>query len=102
IEMIRALPCGRLAHLQATIMTVCGANIVLALIIGLGLYALNIPSIDLNGSLLYGSTLGIAGIFFTAITAIFAQVSENSRGTIGLSFSILGLAYLIRAIGDAG
>ena len=46
--------------------------------------------------------LGATGIFFAAVTAVFAQLSENSRGTIGLSFTVLGFAYLIRAIGDAG
>jgi len=102
VEMIRALPSGRLAHLHATMITVCSANIVLAALIAIGLYGLNIDSIDLNGSLLYGSALGVTGIFFTAITAIFAQISESNRGTIGLSFAILGIAYLIRAIGDAG
>ena len=30
------------------------------------------------------------------------KLSESSRGTIGLSFAVLGVAYLIRAIGDAG
>ena len=55
---------------------------------------------DLDGSLLYGAALGATGIFFTAVTAIFAQLSENSRGTIGLSFAVLGISYLIRAIGD--
>src|SRR5690625_6665954 len=57
---------------------------------------------DLKGSLLYGAVLGATGIFFTAITALFAQLSENARGTIGLSFAALGVAYLIRGIGDAG
>ncbi len=36
------------------------------------------------------------------MTAVFAQLSENVRGTIGLSFAVLGISYLIRAIGDAG
>src|SRR5699024_6984141 len=70
--------------------------------VGFSLYALQIDSMDLQGSLLYGTALGVIGIFFTAITALFAQLSESSRGTIGLSFSVLGIAYLIRAIGDAG
>lgn len=102
IEMIRSLPTGRLSTLNAAIAVICGTNIMLAIIIGLGLSILNIESMDLQGSLLYGAALGATGIFFTALTAVFAQLSESSRGTIGFSFATLGVAYLIRAIGDVG
>ena len=84
IEMIRSLPTGRLATLHAAIVVVCGTNLLLALIIGFGLSFLKIASMDLEGSLLYGAALGATGIFFAALTAVFAQLSESSRGTIGL------------------
>lgn len=100
IEMIRSLPVGRLSNLNATIYVLLGTNILLAFIVGFGLYALSIETLDLEGSLLYGAALGAIGIFFTGISALFAQLSENSRGAIGFSFATLGIAYLIRAIGD--
>lgn len=102
IEMIRSLPTGRLSNLSATMLVSLMTNVLLACVIGFGLAALRIESIDLEGSLLYGAALGATGLFFTAITAVFAQLSESSRGTIGLSFTVLGVTYLIRAIGDAG
>ena len=102
IELIRSLPTGRLSNLNATLLVMLGVNVLLSLLIGFGLYSLQIESMDLEGSLLYGAALGAIGLFFTAITAVFAQISENSRGTIGLSFTVLGVAYLIRAVGDAG
>ncbi|KHF38166.1 ABC transporter permease [Halalkalibacter okhensis] len=100
IELIRSLPVGRLSNLGATVLVISSLNIILAIIIGLGLYSLKIESMSFEGSLLYGAALGATGIFFTAVTALFAQLSENSRGTIGFSFAILGVSYLIRAIGD--
>ncbi|MDO7785917.1 ABC transporter permease [Desulforamulus aquiferis] len=100
IEMILALPAGRLSNLSAATGVLIGTNLLLALLVGLGLYALAIESMDLAGSLLYGAALGATGIFFAAVTALFAQLSGNSRGTLGFSFMILGLSYLIRAIGD--
>lgn len=100
IEMIRSLPVGRLSNLNATLLVYTMTNIVLALIIGLGLYVLNIESMDLEGSLLYGATLGATGIFFAGVTAFFGQVSESSRGTIGFSIAILLIAYIVRGIGD--
>jgi len=100
IELIRSLPVGRLSNLSATVLVLVGTNVLLAILIGFGLYTLRIESMDLNGSLLYGAALGATGIFFTSTTIVFAQLAENSRGTIGLSFAVLGVSYLIRAIGD--
>src|SRR5690606_38458527 len=64
IELVRSLPVGRLSNLHATIIVYVVTFILLALIIGLGLFALNIESMDLEGSLLYGAVLGATGIFF--------------------------------------
>ncbi|UMZ74379.1 ABC transporter permease [Natranaerofaba carboxydovora] len=100
IEMVRSLPVGRLSNIIGTTLVSFGTNIILALIVGFGLFALSIESMDLMGSILYGAVLGVTGIFFTALTSLFAQISSNSRGTIGLSLAFLGLAYFIRAIGD--
>ncbi|MGG0718168.1 ABC transporter permease [Robertmurraya massiliosenegalensis] len=100
IEMIRSLPSGRLSYLNATLIVTSGAFIVLALCIGFGLYGLGIDSLDLEGSLLYGATLGGTGLVFAGVTAVFAQLSESSRGTIGWSIGLLIFAYLFRAITD--
>ncbi len=100
IEMIRSLPAGRLSNLSAITFVSFVANVLLALIVGFGMYALGIETMDLNGSLLYGAVLGVTGIIFTALTALFAQLAEGSRGAAGYSFAFLGIAYLVRAIGD--
>ncbi len=100
MELIRSLPVGRLSSLHATVVVGFGTNIVLALLVGIGLSALGIASMDLEGSLLYGAAFGAAGMFFTSVTAIAAQLSANARGTIGLSITVLLLAYLVRAVGD--
>lgn len=102
IEMIRSLPTGRLSNLASTVLVVSGVNILFAVLIGFGLFWMGIESMDLEGSLLYGAALGATGIFFTAVTAIFAQLSENARGTIGFAFTVLGVSYLVRAVGDVG
>ncbi|RXJ00245.1 ABC transporter permease [Anaerobacillus alkaliphilus] len=100
IELVRSLPVGRLSNLTATVIVLFSVNLLLAILVGFGLFALGIESLDLNGSLLYGAGLGATGMFFTAVTALFAQASGNTRGTIGFSFAILLVAYLLRAIGD--
>jgi len=102
LEVIKSLPVGRASDLLATMLICIKINLVLALITGFGLYFLNIESMDLAGSLLYGASLGISGILFGGIAALFAQIASTSRGAIGYSVVFLGVMYMIRAIGDVG
>lgn len=102
IELILSFPTGRLANLQATVVVGFGINVLLAVFLSFGLAVLQIESMDLSGSLVFGAAIGATGIIFTAITAIFAQLSENARGATGYALLVLGLAYLVRAIGDVG
>lgn len=102
IEMIRSLPVGSLSTLTATFLIIIITNIILSLLIGLGLYSLGYQSMDLVGSMLYGASLGAIGIFFAALTGLFAQLTTNARATIGYSFSFLIISYIVRGIGDVG
>lgn len=101
-ELIQALPTGRFSSLLATFSLSFIINIALAVIIGIGLSSLQIESLHVSGSFLYGAVLGTTGILFAAITAIFAQLFASSRSANGFSFTTLGYCYLIRAVGDAG
>jgi ABC-2 type transport system permease protein len=100
IELILSLPTGRLANITSAIIVLLGVNVLLFVLTGLGLVGLGVESIDLEGSLLYGAAIGVTGIFFTALTAVFSQVSNNTRGTMGLSFTVMIILYLVRAVGD--
>jgi ABC-2 type transport system permease protein len=101
-EVIRSLPVGRLSYLSAAIIVMIITDMVLAVLTGMGLTALDSQSYSLQSSFLYGAILGVTGLIFAAIAAVFAQLSQTSRGTIGYSFAILILSYIVRAIGDAG
>ncbi|MBI9011723.1 MAG: ABC transporter permease [Clostridiales bacterium] len=100
LEVIRALPVGKSTVLISTLIVYAVVNILMGLLIGIGLSLVGVDSMDFNGSLLYGASLSMTGIYFAGITGIFAQLSQSSRGTLGYSFSFLGLMYLLRAIGD--
>ncbi|KON88160.1 ABC transporter permease [Sporosarcina globispora] len=100
LELLRSLPVGRLSYLNAALLVVTAACVGLALLNGIGLYSLGIESMDLEGSLLYGAALGATGLFFAGVTAVFAQLSESSRGAIGYSIAVLLISYLFRAITD--
>lgn len=102
IEMIRSLPVGRLANSAATFFVLVITNLLLALLMGAGLGLLGLEGMDGLGSLLYGATLGVTGVFFAAATIFLAQLAETSRGALGFSFALMGLSYLVRGVGDLG
>ncbi|MCL2703813.1 MAG: ABC transporter permease [Defluviitaleaceae bacterium] len=100
MEVIRSLPVGRLANLNAVMITAVIVNAVLAVLTGLGMAALGIESISFGGSMLFGAALGTGGLFAAVVAALFSQLSSTSRGAVGYSTIVLGLLYLLRGIGD--
>lgn len=101
-EVIRSLPVGRLSYLSAAILVMVISDTALAVLTGMGLHLLDGANYDMASSFLYGAILGTTGFIFAAVSALFAQLSQTSRGTTGFSFAVLILAYIVRAIGDAG
>jgi ABC-2 type transport system permease protein len=101
-EVIRSLPVGRLSTVHAAMLTALIINTILAVSAGIGLAATGTESMNFAGSMLYGAALGVCGIVFAAITAIFCQLSASSSGAYGLSFLVLGGSYMLRAAGDVG
>jgi len=100
LELLRSMPTGRQSQLAAVSLAMLIAFVLLALGLVFGIEAMQAQGTSLAGSLLYGAALGVIGLFFTGLTACFAQLSSTSRGTIGLSFGALIFFYLLRAIGD--
>jgi len=100
VEVVRSLPTGRLANLNATMISAVIINLILGLLTGLGLAVLGIDTMDFAGSMIYGAATAAIGIVFASITAVFSQLSSNSGGATGISFASIGLFYMIRAAGD--
>ena len=96
-EMIGAGIVGRHASLTAALIVAVGANVVFALLGALTLIANDLPA---GSSVLAGASLGFVGIAFGAIAAVTAQVSETARGANGMAAAAIGVAFLLRAVGD--
>ena len=99
-EVVRSLPVGRLANLNAAMITAFIVNGVLGLLMGLGLAATGVANMGFTGSMLFGAVTCAAGLVFAALTALFCQLSASKSGATGLSFLVLGGFYMIRAAGD--
>ena len=100
IELIQSLPVGRLSHTLASVIVIVVMNVVLALLIGVGLALVPEPSITVIGSMTFGFSIGATGILMASIVLIVAQLFENNRTVMSVSFMVLGVMYLLRGIGD--
>ena len=98
LELVGAGAVGRLAALTSGLLTALLANLVVALLVAVGLA---VPGLPWGDSLAFGLGMAAAGCAFAAITALAAQVAGSRRTAIGIVTSVIALAYLLRAVGDA-
>ena len=96
-ELVGAGAVGRHAPLVAVLRVVLGTQLALGVLIGLVLVVLGQPA---SGSFLLGLSIASGGWFFAGVTAITVQLTDFGRSATGLAFTVLGAAYLVRAIGD--
>ncbi|MER8047618.1 ABC transporter permease [Streptomyces sp. NPDC094032] len=96
-EPLSAGAVGRRAPLTAALLTALAANAAVALIITAGLAGQGAA-----GALALGLAIGGTGMVFATLTAIVAQLTESARLAKGLTAALLGLAFVLRAAGDAG
>jgi len=98
LELLRSTVVGRHAPLAAALLVTLGANVLLAAIVIVGLVAQSVP---IAGAVALGLAFAGCGLVFSGVSAVTAQVSENARPARGMAASVLGVAYLLRAIGDS-
>jgi ABC-2 type transport system permease protein len=97
-ELVAATPAGRLLPTVATVIHATLANILLAVLTGLGFASVGLP---FGGSMVAGAAVGGSGVAFFAVGLLLAQVMSTSRGANGYAAAVVVLAYLLRGIGDA-
>ncbi|HTX93689.1 MAG TPA: ABC transporter permease [Mycobacterium sp.] len=98
-ELLDSTAVGRYAGLIAALLLSFGASIATGAIGAAGLLTTGIPA---GGSLAFGAALACSGLVFTAVAAVAAQLSPSARFARGAAFAALGVAFALRAVGDAG
>ncbi len=99
LELVRSLPVGIHAPALAALLVVLAMNAAVGALSSISLLAGGLPA---TGSLVLGASFAAVGIFFAGVALVAAQVTENTRVVYGSSGAVLGLAYLLRIIGDIG
>ncbi|WP_405649584.1 ABC transporter permease [Streptomyces sp. NBC_00019] len=96
-ELIGSTAVGRHAALTAGLLLAVLANVVLAVVSALGLASAGLP---LGSSFAAGAAIGAVGVSFAGVAAITAQIWESARAANGAAAAALGVAFMLRAVGD--
>lgn len=100
LEMVRAHSVGRQSPLLATIYELLLINLLAGVLSAVTLQAINMTGADATGDWLFGMGLTAVGIMFGAFTLFLAQLASNARGATTMSYGLLGLLYILRALTD--
>jgi polyether ionophore transport system permease protein len=98
LELVGATAVGRQAAPVAGLSLALAACTVLGLLIMVTCLLLGMPA---AGSVALGLEVAAAGWVFAGIAVLCAQLTASARPARGIAASLLGLAYLLRAVGDA-
>jgi ABC-2 type transport system permease protein len=98
LELVGATVVGRYAPLLASLAVASGAGLVIGLLVAVVQVLVGLPA---AGSLALGAATGLGGWLFAAAAAVCAQLTQSARTARGMAIAVLGLAYLLRAVGDA-
>ncbi|WP_405140099.1 ABC transporter permease [Sphaerisporangium sp. NBC_01403] len=96
-ELLGSTVVGRHAGLAAALTTTFGANVVLALLMGLALIGQGLPA---AGSFALGAECAAAGWVFAAVGGLTAQLTDGAGSARGIAVGTLGAAYVLRIAGD--
>lgn len=99
-EIVRSFQVGRQANSLATLIETIFINIILAGFITIMMISFNMDTITIQGSLLFGASVAIAGIMGAAIALVLAQIMPYSGTATGSTLGIIGLLYIVRGVTD--
>jgi ABC-2 type transport system permease protein len=98
-ELLRSLPVGIHSLPTAALIVVAAMNAIAGALVTLALVALGLPG---EGPIAFGLSFALFGLLLAAVTAVAAQITENTRVVYGIGGLVLGAAFVLRAIGDVG
>jgi ABC-2 type transport system permease protein len=96
-ELLGATVVGRHAGLAAALIATIGANVVMAVLLAGLMVSQRLPT---TGSVAMGLEFAAAGAIFAAVGAVAAQLTESAGGARGIAITVLGVAYVLRVVGD--
>jgi ABC-2 type transport system permease protein len=98
-ELIRSAVVARSAPMIAAAIVAIGANVLLGVLTTLSLMTVGL---DTAGCVSLGASLALGGIVFAGVALLAAQLTEGARTMYGITGAVIGVSYVLRAVGDVG
>lgn len=98
-ELLRAAAVGRFASTSAAVTSALLANVVVGVLVGASLVAFGLTAVD---SWALGLGLTASGWFFTGTALVAAQLTASNRTAYAIAGTVIGVSYVLRAVGDVG
>lgn len=99
VELLRALPIGSQAPSAAALIAVGAMDVAVGALVTVAMIGEGLP---VAGSINLGLSFTLAGLAFAGITLVAAQITENARVVAGSTGSLIGVSFVVRAMGDIG
>jgi ABC-2 type transport system permease protein len=100
-ELLHAGGVGRFAAVVAALIVAGGASVGVGVVLALG-----IPTggaeLPVAGAMAFGAAMAAVGLVFAGVAAVSAQLTEHRRGASGIAVAALGVAFILRVLGDVG
>ncbi len=98
-ELVRAAAVDRHATTTATLLLCMIASTLVGACVALSLVSVPLAIPD---SVALGVGLGLCGTVFTGVALLAAQVTSTTRAMYAATGTVLGVAFVLRAVGDVG
>lgn len=100
LELIRSFQVGRQANSMAVMIEALSINGLLAVVTAVTMISFGADSINLEGALLFGISIGMAGMMGGIIALVMSQLNQASSGANGTTMGIIALMYILRGVTD--
>jgi len=98
LELIGSTVVGRQAALVAGLATAAVPTVALTVLLCLALPFTGLPA---AGSAMLALGIGCCALAFAGISAVAAQLTSSARSARGIALAVLGVAFVLRGVGDS-
>jgi len=96
-ELVRSTAVSRHAPIVAALVVATVANVLMGAFITLSLLSYGLAA---AGSISIGVALTLAGLTFTGVALVAAQLTDSTRAMYGITGAVMAVSYVLRAVGD--
>lgn len=101
IELFRSYPIGRLANTSAVVVVVWILHVLIAFLITVSLQGQGVAGLDQwSSNSLFALSTSTQGVLWGMVALLIGQLFQESRSAKNLSFTLLGIFYLLRLFTD--